>query len=451
MMPSRNLTYSGLFGILVLTQPLALLLYLNANIANVGEAGVALPVLAAYMVLSAVMFAMLWFHKNLLIGIHSFVFLTFVLWIAVRVIIDLGELEQLKAITVATTGGILLFYLIGALFSVSYFHILKYPQYTIVCSLVVLFFGGLMLFLLSSLLPRLREDIFYIAGANSAHQRPGNLLSISFIMVSAILLALSCRQAGCKSEALKFFFWIAVYSASAVTALISAQLIGSNSATAVVGGIFILTFMFLLLMRSRRLRQYYADGKLALPLSKHVLTAAVGFALFGLVALFLLIAALVWSTGSDITSTRLLGFGAGTNTSVSTRIEILVETGVDQLSYAPLLGNMNVTFLTTGSEAATLHSFFLFIIANLGVVGLILALVLFILVFRQLLRTAKNEADAKNSLEHALINLYCICVLLFLLVFANLTVGVSWAVLWFTLGFISQPFRFESRMNAASE
>ena len=438
-------------GVLVLTQVFALLAYLGANIVNVGEMGVALPVLAAYMGISALIFAMLWFQQHLLIAIHFCIFLLLVLWIAVRVVIDLGDLEQLKAMTVATTGGILLFYLLGAFFGVSYFHISKYPKYTIVCSLVVLFFGGLMCFVLSNLLPRLREDIFYIASANSAHQRPGNFLSISFIIVSAILLELSCGQAGCKSKALKLFFWIAVYSASAVTALVIAQLIGSNSATAVVGGIFILTLMCLLLMRSRWLHQNYADGKLALPLSKRVLQAAFGFVLIGSMMKFLLISGLVKITGFDISSSRLLGFGAGTNTSLSTRMEILVETGFDQLSYAPLLGNMNVAFLTTGDAGTTLHSFFLFVIANLGMVGLTLALVLFFIVFRRLFRNARKEDYAKGSLEHDLINLYFICVLLFLLVFANLTVGVTWPVLWFTLGFVSRPFRFESSMKTASD
>ncbi|EKF9805757.1 hypothetical protein O1D34_002176, partial [Vibrio cholerae] len=57
---------------------------------------------------------MFWVKKNLYFRIHFFFFLLLILWMAFRIVFDLNDLEYLKQLTVATTGGILLFYIIGA-------------------------------------------------------------------------------------------------------------------------------------------------------------------------------------------------------------------------------------------------------------------------------------------------------------------------------------------------
>ena len=42
------------------------------------------------------------------------------LWLAIRITVDLSDMEYLRKITVATSGGILLFYMLGAFLGISY-------------------------------------------------------------------------------------------------------------------------------------------------------------------------------------------------------------------------------------------------------------------------------------------------------------------------------------------
>ncbi|POQ98366.1 hypothetical protein AU468_13505 [Alkalispirochaeta sphaeroplastigenens] len=431
--------------VLLFCQPATLLLYLNRNIINVGEFGIALPVLAAYMGLSLLVSAFLWLNQSLFVRFHFFAFLLLMVWIALRVIVDLGDLEHLKAISVATTGGMLLFYLTGSFFSIAYRDLLKAKNATIVIKLTVLLFLGLVILMFSSLLSRLRSDIFYITGVDGAYQRPGNFLSISFIIFSSLVILLFAKDQRLFKKSLRFLFWLSIYSGTALLALISTQLFGSNSATAVITGVYIVTVIVLFLMGNKRLRSAHSRGLLALPMSKRTIRGALSYSGIGIVILLSSVCALIQITNFDITTIRLLGFGSGSNRSLSSRVEILLETGIAQMGYAPLLGNMNVAYLTTGNAGRTLHSFFPFVLANLGLVGLLVIITLFTMVFRQLYRSARRESVPEGSLTMSLIILYFILILTFLLIFSNLTVGVSWSVMWFTVGFFSQPFVFKKR------
>lgn len=446
-MPRRNFKYSGVPSTLILAQIAAILVYLNANIVNVGEGGVALPLLAAYVGFSVLVFILLWSQKVLFIRLHFLLFMIFLAWIALRVIIDLGSLERLKAITIATTGGMFLFYLVGAFFNVAYTWLQNDFRKTAVPKVVLVGFLALTIYLFISLVSRMRDDIFLIADLDGAYQRPGNFLSISFIIVSAMLVSFISAQTKNRNNRSGFLFWTLLYSAIAFLALISSQLVGSNSASAVLTCIFILTLITIMLLRKKKLRRLHAEGSLALPLSKNGLLGVVRGGFVAVMVLIAFLALLVQATNFDITSIRLLGFGAGTNTSLASRFDILIETGASQMGYAPLLGNMNVAYLTTGSAGRTLHTFFPYILANLGLVGLIISLTFFAMIFRQLYRSVKKDSVAGGSLNNAIVKLYFMYILLFLLLFANLAVGVTWAVMWFAVGFISQPFGFKARIK----
>lgn len=446
-MLSRNLKYSGVPSALILAQIAAILFYLNANIVNVGGGGLALPLLAAYVGFSILVIMIAWSQKVLFFRLHFLVFLVFLSWIALRVVIDLGDLEYLKQITIATTGGMLLFYLIGAIFNVAYVRLQDEFKKTTAHKFILLAFFALTVYLFINLLSRIRADIFLIADLDGAYQRPGNFLSISFMIASAILVSFILAQTKLGTKRIGLLFWVLLYSAIALLALISSQLMGSNSASAVVAGIFILTLITIMLLRNSKLRRLHAEGRLALPLSKYVSLGLVRSGFIAVFFLILLLTFLVQATDFDIKSIRLLGFGAGANTSLTSRFDLLIQTGADQMGYAPFLGNMNVAYLTTGSAGRSLHSFFPYIWANLGLVGLIISLTFFAMIFRQLSRSIKKYSVADGSLNNAIVMLYFMFILLFILVFANLAVGVSWAVMWFAVGFISQPFGFKARIK----
>ena len=442
-----NYKLTSVPSVLLLAQLSSLLIYLNLNIVNVGEKGTALPLLATYVGISILIFLIIFLQRQLFFRLHLFVFLLFLIWITIRVTIDLSDMEQLKAITVATSGGLLLFYLMGAAFNISYVYFQEKSS-KILLGLIILLFLFLMVILLSSLLTRLRSDIFFITGAEDSYQRSGYFLSIMFIIFSVIFLAFSSKHSGFYGRRLEFVFWFSIYTTSTVIALISSQSFGSNSATAVITGIFILTLITLLLMRKPRLRSLHGEGRLVFPFGKQVIRGIFVLGVIGVSSFLILLTLLVQVTDFDIMNTRMLGFGSGHNSSLISRIDIFLQFGIPQMVYARLLGNMNVAYLTTGNAGTTLHSFFPFILANLGLVGLSIALYFFFMIFRQLFRIAKRNSSPHSSLIQALITLYFIKSLMFLLVIANISTGVTWPVIWFTVGFISQPFGFKSRVRA---
>lgn len=446
-MQIERLKYSKFLSLLVIFQLVSFLTYLSANIVNVGEMGTAVPLLAAYVGLSAVIFFVLWLQRRLYIRFSLFFFLLLITWVATRVIIDLGDMEYLKQITVATTGGMLLFYLLGAFFGISYQSVLVQSEKTFFLKFLIFLFLCLMVWILYNFSQRLHPRLFYLLGVDGSYQRPGNFLSISFVVVSFFYLTLVLQRVGKQISPLSVFFWLFIYTASTLMALVGSQLFGSNSATAVILGVYLITLVMTLILPRKGVWLSYLRHKLALPWSKRLVKHLSLMALVGLAFFVGLMVLVIGVTGFDVTSLRLLGFGSGSNTSLLSRIEILLETGANQLGYAPFLGNMNVAYLTTGNAGLTLHSFFPYVMANLGLVGLLIVLALFVCVLLQLYRETKQFKDTGlYGYKLNIIALFSIFVFLYILFFANLSVGIEWPVLWFTLGFISKPFVFSERV-----
>ena len=440
------LNKSRILSLFVVLQLTSFLFYLNVNIVNVGEMGTALPLLVFYVGLSGVIFLALSLKRVLYIRVSLFIFLVFIIWVATRIIIDLGDMEYLKQITVATTGGILLFYLLGAFLGVSYQSALVQTGKNFFPKFLVFVFLCLMIWMLHNFSQRLHPQLFYLLEVNGAYQRPGNFLSISFIVVSFFYLTFVLQRIEIKVGALSVFFWFSIYTSSALMALAGSQLFGSNSATAVVLGVYLITLVMTLILPLKVIWLSYLKQDLALPWSKLFIKNLILMALLGLLIFIGLMMLIITVTGFDITSSRVLGFGSGTNNSLLTRIEILLETGTDQLSYAPFLGNINVAYLTTGNSGLTLHSFFPYVMANLGLVGLMIVLLLFTSVLMQLYRESRRgRYTGLYGYQANMIAVYSVFVFLYILFFANLATGVSWAVLWFVLGFFSKPIGFRER------
>lgn len=446
-MQIKRLKYSNSLSLLVIFQLVSFLAYLNANIVNVGEMGTALPLLAVYVGFSAVIFFVLWLQRRLYIRFSLFFFLLLITWVATRVIIDLGDLEYLKQITVATTGGMLLFYLLGAFWGISYQNVLVSSEKRFFLKFSVCFFLCLMIWMLYIFSERLHPQLFYLLGVDGSYQRSGNFLSISFIVVSFIYLTLVVQRIGSKVSGLGGFFWLFIYTSSTVMALVGSQLFGSNSATAVILGVYLITLVVSLILPRKGIWLSYLEQKLALPWSKRLVKHLSFMALVGLALFAGLLVLVIGVTDFDVTSLRLLGFGSGTNTSLLSRIEILLETGANQLGYAPFLGNMNVAYLTTGNAGLTLHSFFPYVMANLGLVGLLIVLALFVSVLLQLYHETKQaKYTGLYAYQLNMVALYSIFLFLYVLFFANLSTGIEWPVLWFALGFVSKPFGFSERI-----
>lgn len=430
---------------LVITLQFATLLtYLNLNIINVGDMGTALPLLVFFIGLSSLLFVIFWLSKKLYFRIHLVFFFLLISWVAFRIILDLSDVPYLKQLTVATTGGMLFFYIIGALLGLTSHSVLRLRSDVRVEIYIIILFSILSVWMLYSFSQRLHDSLFYLQDINGGYQRPGNFLSISFIIVSFAYLSLVLKRIAKGAITLLGFIVLCVYTLSTFMALLGSQLFGSNSATAVILGVYLITLVMSLIIPKKTNWLNYLKHKLVLPWSKRLVKDLFVMALLGLVIFFGILALIISITGFDITGLRLLGFGSASNTSLITRIDILLETGANQLSFAPFLGNMNVAYLTTGHAGRTLHSFFPFVIANLGLVGLFIVLILFASVFFQLYRESKMTGIHDLDMYHfKMAAIYSMFILLYILLFANLATGISWSVLWFTLGFISKPFGFK--------
>lgn len=426
-------------------QLILLFSYLGLNIQNVGEMGIALPLLAGFVGISGLLVFNQVIRFTIALRLHLFVFLLLISWIALRVIIDLGDVEHLKQLTVATTGGILLFFLIGSFVRQALDNLNQAVSSRLYLKLVILLFALVSLAVFISFKGRLldRPDIFYIEGVEGGYQRPGNFLIMLFIMASFAYLALAAHPL--TTGFFRFTIWLGIYTLGLVLALISSQMIGSNAATANLLAIYMMTSVISLLALSKRIRRRFNQGSLSLPLSKFTLKKL--FVYSGvtlLVALFLAIIA-IQITGFDLSKTRAFGFGTGSNSSVTSRFDILLETGSAQLGYAPFLGNVNVAELTTGNAGRFLHNFIPNVMAELGLVGLILVLTLLLISFAVLIKNIKQAPTNPEGFRTAIINFWLVFVFIWLFLYANISVGKSWPVIWFFVGFAASIFIFNKR------
>lgn len=433
------------FKLLAFLQISFLLIYLNANVVNVGELGVALPILAVYLALTVIVFVSLWMQRALYLRSHLFLFLLLVAWISLRIVVDLDDVSKLKDLIIGTTGGVLFFYLLGALLGITYQSVVMEVDEGGLIKLMLLLFLGLLIWMAYNFLQRLHPRLFFLTGINGSYQREGNFLSISYIIVSFLYLLYSLKGIGRNLSRLNLFLWLSVYSISTLVALVGSQLFGSNSATAVILGIYLITLVMSFLVFRRGILAAYYRNKLDLPWSKKFLSHLILVIIVTSLSVVILATFVIFMLDVDIYSTRLFGFGTDSSSSISTRIEILMGVGLTQIGYAPVFGDLNVAFLTTGNSGETLHSFFPFIMANLGLVGLLITLILLAAVFLQLYREIKVKLDCNFFFyERNMLAIYSSCILVYLVLFANLAVGVFWPVLWFTLGFVSKPIVFKS-------
>lgn len=422
-------------------QVAALFIYLFANIIDIGEVGVALPVLSLYMVLSCLVLLILSLGQRIFFKMHFFVFMIYILWISLRVIVDLNDVTYIREIIFATTGGVLLFYIIGATLGASIFNIIESNQKNIIPQILLLSFTCTVTFLFYNYSQNTLDlSVFLIADAQDYYQRPGNFMSISFIVISFIFFYHTLGFYEKNINRKDFFFWLIFYIVSTSLLLVCTQMIGSNSATVVVTGCFLITFVISLVCINNDFIINYKYDKVSLLKSKQLFKNLIIFAFLGLSIFIIILLTVISITDFDIDSLRLLGFGSG-NISLSSRLNILSTAGLDQLSYAPIFGNMNVAFLTTRDSGLTLHSFLPYVMANLGLIGFIIVFFLFYMIFKQFINGTKRGTD---KYKMNMINLFSFFMLLFVFLFANISTGIEWAVLNFSIGFFSRPIYFKA-------
>lgn len=434
--------------ILSLLQILLLSLYLVLAIINIGEnEGGGILLLAAFLLLSFVSLLIQAIKKSLVIRFHLFFVLLFVLWLALRVTVDLYDTQYLKQVTIATNGGILLFFFIGTFCNHALTMISKTKNSIISLKIILSAFFVMSFWVLASLQSRMleRDDIFFIKDVNDQYQRPGNFLIILFIIVSFSYLTISNRQFIKKK--LSWLFWLIIYSISLIISLINSQMFGSNTATANLAAIYLITTVLSLLSFNESIFIFFSNGKIKSFLSRKALISIFKYSFLVVILAFIIAFTILRVTEFDLSKTRIFGFGSGENSSLSSRASIFKEEALDQLSYSPILGNANVAKITTGNSGEFLHNFIPNIIAELGLVGLLIITLILFSVFSILLKKIKNSSRDEKGFNKFIINMWLFFILLFLFFYANIAVEKSWAVIWFYIGFSVNVIYFKNRSS----
>ena len=431
--------------------------YLKSNISGIGEGSLGLPILFLFLSLVSLLFV--WRAstvRSIVIRRSVWVLLLFLVYLVFRIGIDIGTMDSLKAFTVATSGGVILFYSLGTFVAIiigrhrENANLTKhyFKGYAIFLIAYLIASYGFLLSIFFELGSKMRTDIFLISDINGAYQRPGNFLTICYLMLITLyaqFIALKPAEPllGIRLANIAIFTLFLAYT---LTSLLIAQMIGSNNATVSIAGLGLITTAVAMLLWLKSIHQYLA----AIPLNFARLTfgkVSSRLAIFSVFALVISIG-VIWSVSSylhiDLTMTRIFSFGSGEVSSVNTRLALLENFSI-QFDYSPLFGNMNVDNITTG-RGTYVHSLPGKLLTHTGLLGFFLFAAYLFLGLKERLKL-EYEKSAECVLSNNIFNLFSLLFLSTVLLIAVVATSFLSATLWFSLGMFMVGIGFRSKYN----
>jgi hypothetical protein len=240
------------------------------------------------------------------------------------------------------------------------------------------------------------------------------------------------------------FLLFGLLLAYTLTSMLIAQMIGSNNATVVVAGLGLITIAIVMLLWLKTVKRYLS----ARPLNFSQLvfgklsSRLIVFGSIGAVILVVTVLTVSAYMGIDLSMTRLGGFGSGGVSSVSSRLELLDNFGV-QFAYSPIFGNINVACLTTGC-GSYVHSFLATVLTHTGLIGFFILLSYFILAYKERLIMLRLPGK-QVLLTSNVYNLFTLLLFSGILFVAILATSLTWATLWFAVGLFFNAIVFKSR------
>ncbi len=439
--------------------------YLKANISGLNEGSSCLSVLAISIFVGCILVVLQMTSSSTIFVKHSIGFLVcFFAYFALRIVVDVGSIEQLKGYTVATSGGIILFYSIGLLLSILLTQV-ALPQLALAdnsvsqrylrISTVAIFFYLTISFIsvcyvYGELAVRLKNDHFLIADLDGTYQRAGNFLTISFLVNMTVYMRLISLNQQCHNgiyQSLEYIFFF-TYIGNAALSIVVAQMIGSNNATVSILGLSVTFLTTLFVIRSKKIKYYINHHNLSI---KKIVLGTIGrrfsfLLLICILLLFVFILTISKLLGFDLLSTRLMGFGSGELSSVGSRLELLGNF-IPQFNDSPLLGNMNVSFELTGNSGAYVHSFILSLLTHLGIFGATLLSIYIGLSYMEMFKSARKVTFSNGFKPDNLYLLYSLMTITFVFLIATAAVFITWSVAWFAMGLFFVAVRFEKKLK----
>lgn len=427
----------------------SLLLYLFTNIKLIGEGSSALAVLGFSVMIGIFMIVLEIVLKKSIYIKKSFLFLI-LFFIYFIVNITLNRPNDLKALLLSTTGGIILFYILGSLVSTNLLYIkeklLNSNKFLNMFNFLYIVFSIFFLFLLFDTfythLSNVRTDLFLISELNGMYQRAGNFLTISFFIYSfTTAFFLFVNKYTKKGKLVNFmsFVLFGLYCLLTIGGMLLSQMIGSNNTLVNLGGLLFASTIFYIFINFTKSENLLSKVNLNI---KKIFLSKLSSKLFGSIFLslfivFILLVGLINFFDIDLDRFRIFDFGSGEVSSVSSRF-VLLNNFFIQFDYNPIFGNMAVDILTTG-EGSYAHSFILSLLSHLGIIG-------FILFFIYLFVAIKEKLNNHNNLfVNNLLSLYSLVVFAGIFAIASFGTFITWIPLWFLLGLIFPPIKFKNR------
>ena len=232
----------------------SLLIYLFTNIKLIGECSPALAVLGFSVMIGIFMIVLeIVLKQNVYIKKSSLFLILFFMYFIVNVTIN--RPNDLKALLLATTGGIILFYILGSLVSTNLLYIkekiLNSNEFLNIFNLFYMAFSFLFLILFLdtfiTLMENVRTDLFLLSDLDGMYQRAGDFLTISFFIYSFItvfFLFVNKYVKKSKFMILMAFLLFGLYCLLTICGMVLSQMIGSNNTLVNLGGLLFATTIF---------------------------------------------------------------------------------------------------------------------------------------------------------------------------------------------------------------
>ena len=333
-----------------------------------------------------------------------------IFFIAIRIFYDLDLLKG-KELTVGTTGGIIIFYILGCFIKLNIDALRddwrRSPNHYRIffISLCVSIVLAYMQIVTSGTETEILENFIY---ADGSYQRKGSLLTILYVTLLYIYLD--------ERDVSAAFQNIHMVGISLVTGILLfySQFVRSNSGFATV----LLIYIFLLFIN------YSIKGR-----NGRLKTLAV-YILFLIGGVFYV--STFWPEYMEfISKLRIFGYGSFEFSSVSSRVNLLKESLV-QVEYGPIFGDMN-SDTKAGQVGKYPHNFFGHSLTHLGIIGLSVMIIIFIAIilkcnFNILGRNLFSKFPSIDTRPDT----SAILAPILMISFAFQT--ITWAPFWFTLG-----------------
>jgi len=370
-----------------------------------------------------------------------YVIVLFFLYLIINIVIDTQNTSILSSYTISTSGGIILFYVLGV-YLIYLINILEYQlkfnikflKYFIFMFIFLLIYN---LYMVSDiflyLVGDIRDDIFMIHD-DTNYQRPANFLTINYIFLSILYLKILVYVKYFNKYKYRFITINLLLYLNFIVAILLSQMIGSNNGFVSLSGILFLNILILFIKNHKI---FFSNFRIKF---SNILFGEKAFKIWISILktttiLSVLLYVLIILLDIDLNLFRIFGFGNSEITSITSRIAILSHF-VDQFNVSPIFGNMLSPEISGSSKGEFMHSFILSILTHLGLFGMIIIILYLYLSIKQLCNYNLNLYI--NNIE----TVYFILLFIGLFAIALLGTFFIWIPIWFLFGII---FKIQKR------